>query len=349
MDMKQDILSMNHAELAELMKSFGQPAFRAKQIFLWLHQRSASSFDEMTNLPATLRARLKALCTINHPVLLREQNASDAVKFLWELSDGNAVESVFMRHDYGSSLCISTQVGCRMGCAFCASTIGGLMRNLTPAEMLGQIYAAAAATGQRVDRVVLMGIGEPLDNFSNVLRFLELLHDPDGLGLSHRHISLSTCGIVPQIDELAALRLQLTLSISLHATDNITRDSLMPINRRYPIEELLCACKNYFSVTGRRISYEYALISGVNDSPSEAKRLAGLLSDQPCHVNLIPLNPVQGKLFSQTGRQEAERFREIIASAGLSCTIRRAFGGEIDAACGQLRRNRGTEYNKGGN
>ena len=261
------------------------------------------------------------------------------MKFLFALGDGNTIESVLMRHDYGNSLCISSQVGCRMGCKFCASTIGGKIRDLRPSEMLGQIYAAGRLTGERIDSIVMMGIGEPLDNFQNVGRFLELVHHPKGLHLSHRHISLSTCGLVPMIDELAKRKYQLTLSVSLHACDNETRGRIMPVNHSYPIEELLAACKRYFEATGRRISYEYSLIAGVNDSPEQAKRLLALLRDQSCHVNLIPVNPVAETGFQRGSRRDAEAFRDILTAGGLSATIRRELGTEIDAACGQLRRN----------
>ncbi|MEG1849697.1 MAG: 23S rRNA (adenine(2503)-C(2))-methyltransferase RlmN, partial [Oscillospiraceae bacterium] len=279
-------------------------------------------------------------CYINALTERRRQTAADGtVKFLFALRDGNAVESVLMRHDYGDSLCISTQVGCKMGCKFCASTLGGKIRDLTASELLDQLYCASALTGRHIDSVVMMGIGEPLDNLQNVLRFLELVREPDGLGLSHRHISLSTCGLADRIDELAAYHLQLTLSVSLHAADDKTRSSIMPVNRKFPIETLLDACKRYFATTGRRISYEYALIAGVNDSPAHAARLAALLHDQGCHVNLILVNPVKETGFSRGSRAEAERFRESLAATGLSATIRRELGTEIDAACGQLRRS----------
>lgn len=336
---KLDVGSMRRGELAELMRSMGQPPFRAGQLFSWLHQKQAADFSQMTNLPAALRGALERQCFIAPVGELRRQTASDGtVKFLFALFDGNAVESVLMRHDYGNSLCISTQVGCRMGCRFCASTIGGKVRDLTASEMLGQIYAAGRLTGQKVDSVVLMGIGEPLDNMENLLRFLDLVRDPDGLGLSHRHLSLSTCGLVEQIDALAAHQYQLTLSVSLHACDNETRDKIMPVNRRYPMEQLLAACRRYFDQTGRRVSFEYSLIAGVNDSPAQAGRLASLLAGMNCHVNLIRVNPVPEAGFCSAGRREAEQFRDILAQNGIAATIRRELGREIDAACGQLRR-----------
>jgi 23S rRNA (adenine2503-C2)-methyltransferase len=343
---KLDIRSMSREEIADLLASLSQPAFRTKQVFSWLQQKRVSSFDEMTNLPAALRQALDERCEIITLKEKRRQTASDGtVKFLFELPDGNTIESVLMRHDYGNSLCISSQVGCRMGCRFCASTIGGKVRDLRPSEMLGQIDAAGRLSGLSIDSIVMMGIGEPLDNFDNVIRFLELLRDPDGFALSHRHVSLSTCGVVPRIDELAQKRYQLTLSVSLHACDNETRDKIMPVNHSYPIEELMAACKRYFAATGRRISYEYSLIAGVNDSPGQAKKLCALLKGQACHVNLIPVNPVTETGFRRGSRESAERFCNILNQNGLTATIRREFGTEIDAACGQLRRR---EQQQGG-
>lgn len=336
---KLDILSMLPAELETLVRDMGQPKFRAGQLFGWLHGKLAVRFDEMTNLPAAFRTALEACCYITQLTARQCQTASDGTaKYLFELPDGNTIESVLMRHDYGNSLCISSQVGCRMGCRFCASTIGGKVRNLSAAEILSQIYTVTKLSGQRVDSVVIMGIGEPLDNFENIVRFLELVRDPNGLNLSHRHISLSTCGLVDKIDDLSALSYQLTLSVSLHACDNETRDKIMPVNKRYPIETLLAACRRYFAKTGRRISYEYALIAGVNDSPQQAKKLLALLKDQSCHVNLIPVNPVAETGFTRGSRKQAEEFRDILTAGGLSATIRRELGSEIDAACGQLRR-----------
>jgi len=343
---KTELLSLRPDELAALLKGWGQPSFRAGQLFGWLHQKRAHTFDEMTDLPAALRQRLAERCALTAPAERRRQTSADGStsKLLLELADGNCIETVLMRHDYGASLCISSQVGCRMGCRFCASTLGGKVRDLTAGEMLGQVYAATELLKTHIDSLVLMGIGEPLDNFENVMRFLDLIHDPKGLCLSHRHISLSTCGLVPRIDELAEKKLQLTLSVSLHACDNETRDRIMPVNRTYPIEELLAACRRYFAKTGRRISYEYALIAGVNDSAAQARRLAELLSDQVCHVNLILVNPVTETGFCRGSRREAERFCAILRQSGLSATIRREFGGDIDAACGQLRRREQREH-----
>ena len=333
-----DIGSMDQGELKGLMEDLSQPKFRAKQIFEWLHKKHAASFDAMSNLPLSLRTRLDEMCYIGYPKELLRRTTSDTAKFLLELFDKNTIEMVLMRHNYGNSLCISTQVGCAMGCAFCASTIGGRVRNLTAYEMLSQIYLAEDLSHSRVDSVVLMGMGEPLDNMDNVLRFLKLLGDPSGKCMSQRHVSLSTCGLADRIDELAQHRLQLTLSVSLHAATDEQRDRLMPVNRRYPLSRLMKSCCDYFDMTGRRISYEYSLINGENDTPEDARRLSALLRGQTCHVNLILINPVEGKSFSPPQRAAAERFRDIIESNRIPCTIRRSFGAEIDAACGQLRR-----------
>lgn len=347
-DGKFDILSLLPEELEQLVISMGQPKFRAQQIFGWLHDKRVGSFSDMKNIPAALISELEQSCIIVLPSEKRRQTSGDGatVKFLFELYDGNTIESVLMRHDYGNSLCISSQVGCRMGCKFCASTIGGKLRDLLAGEMLGQVYAVSALSGQKVDSIVMMGIGEPLDNFDNVMRFLELVRHPKGLNLSHRHISLSTCGVVPRIYELAEKKLQLTLSISLHACDNATRDKIMPVNHSYPIEELLKACKDYFATTGRRISYEYSLIGGVNDSHEQAKKLLALLKGQNCHVNLIPVNPVEETGFTRGSREQAESFCKILNDGGISSTIRREFGTDIDAACGQLRRKDAKEEKK---
>ena len=337
---KLDIMSLLPEELELAVAEMRQPKFRAGQLFGWLHEKRVGTFAQMSNLPADFRQMLAERYVIPQVVERRRQTAKDGTaKFLFQLDDGNMIESVLMRHDYGNSLCISSQVGCRMGCRFCASTIGGKVRDLRASEMLGQIYTVAALTAVRVDSIVIMGIGEPLDNFDNVIRFLELVRHPKGLNLSHRHISLSTCGLVEQIDDLAALSYQLTLSVSLHACDNETRDKIMPINHKYPIEDLLAACRRYFVKTGRRISYEYALIAGVNDSAEQAAKLLALLKGQSCHVNLIPVNPVAETGFTRGSRKQAEQFRDILIGGGLSATIRRELGSEIDAACGQLRRN----------
>ena len=342
---KLDLKSMTLPELKELMADLGQPAFRAGQLFSWLHEKRAGSFDEMTNLPAALRRELAERCTLTRLTVLHElvSRLDGTRKYLYRLGDGNCIETVLMHYHHGTSLCISTQVGCRMGCNFCASTLGGLVRCLTPSEMLEQVYETVRQAGERVDSLVLMGIGEPLDNYDNVIRFLRLLTDPKGYNLGQRHISLSTCGLVDRIYDLAKEDLGITLSISLHAPDNETRNRTMPVNRRWPIEELMRACRDYFKTTGRRISFEYALIKGVNDSPEDARKLADLLDGMVCHVNLIPVNPVKERGYDRSGAADIHRFAETLGRLGVNATVRRELGGDIDAACGQLRR----QYEKG--
>ena len=336
---KTGLKSMTREELVLLLAGWGEAKFRAGQLFEWLHGKRARSFDEMTNLSKPLRQKLQESCYINGLEAKRILEAQDGTaKFLFRLRDGNTVESVLMAHDYGNSLCISSQVGCRMGCAFCASTIGGKVRDLAASELLDQVYEAGRLSGKRIDSVVLMGIGEPLDNFGAVLRFLTLVRDPKGLGLSHRHISLSTCGLCEEIDRLADEKLQITLSVSLHAADDETRDRIMPVNRKYKIGRLMQSCRRYFEITGRRVSYEYALIGGVNDGLETARKLAALLRGQNCHVNLIPVNPVAETPYRRGSRKSAEAFRAELERLGLAATIRREMGTEIDAACGQLRR-----------
>ena len=332
-----DIKSMTQPELAAWLKERGEPAFRAKQLFLWLH-RGAGSFDEMTNLSKSLREKLAAECRITRPQVARKQvSALDGtIKYLWQLQDGNCIETVLMRYHHGNTVCISSQVGCRMGCAFCASTLGGKVRDLTPSEMLDQVLFTQLDSGLPISNIVLMGIGEPLDNFDTVLRFLELVNHPDGLNIGMRHISLSTCGLVDKIDRLAQHRLQLTLSVSLHAPDDETRSRIMPVNRGIGVERLFAACRRYFEVTGRRISYEYAMIDGVNDSDRQADLLAAHLKGTPGHVNLIPLNEVKESPL-RPSRRVAE-FQKRLERQGVTATVRRKLGGDIDASCGQLRR-----------
>ena len=332
-----DIKSMTQPELAAWLKERGEPAFRAKQLFLWLH-RGAGSFDEMTNLSKSLREKLAAECRITRPQVARKQvSALDGtIKYLWQLQDGNCIETVLMRYHHGNTVCISSQVGCRMGCAFCASTLGGKVRDLTPSEMLDQVLFTQLDSGLPVSNIVLMGIGEPLDNLDHVLRFLELVNHPDGLNIGMRHISLSTCGLVDKIDKLAQHRLQLTLSVSLHAPDNETRSRIMPVNRGVGVDRLFAACRRYFEVTGRRISYEYAMIDGVNDSDRQADLLAAHLKGTPGHVNLIPLNEVKESPL-RPSRRVAE-FQKRLERQGVTVTVRRRLGGDIDASCGQLRR-----------
>ena len=335
-----DIKSMTISELEALLTGMGQPKFRAKQLFSWMHDKRVLSFDEMKNLPASLREQLKRDCSLTAFTTERRlcSQTDGTIKYLYRLEDGEYVESVLMRYEHGISLCISTQVGCRMGCSFCASTKAGFVRHLTPSEILEQVYAAGRDTGERISSIVLMGIGEPLDNFDNVMRFLELVAAPEGLNLSHRHISLSTCGLVNRIYELADMDLQITLSISLHATNDETRDAIMPVNHKWKIGELLEACRYYTDKTHRRISYEYSLISGVNDSPQQAAELAALLKGSLCHVNLIPVNYVEEAGYEKSSRQRIYQFQKVLCDRGVNATVRRTLGADIDAACGQLRR-----------
>ena len=334
-----NLRSLTLAELADLLKTMGQPAFRAKQVFTWLH-RGIRSFDEMTDLPKTLRAALAEEYPLYTPQAVRRQESArdGTVKYLWRLSDGNCVETVLMRYHYGNTVCISTEVGCRMGCAFCASTLGGLVRRLEPAEMLDQVLFTQLDSGLPISHIVLMGIGEPLDNFDNVLKFLENVNSPLGLNISMRHISLSTCGLVPKIDALAEKKLQLTLSVSLHAPNNSVRDTIMPVNRAYPMEELIAACRRYYQATSRRISFEYAMIDGVNDTEYHARLLAKHARAVCAHVNLIPLNHVEERQFKPSTPGHMKAFIKILEDAGVNVTVRRKLGGDVDASCGQLRR-----------
>ena len=339
-ELRIDIKSMTLPELTALMKDWGEPGFRAGQLFSWLHEKRVRDWSEMTNLSAALRQKLAERCTLTQlTVLHRLVSSIDGTqKYLYRLADGNCIETVLMKYRHGNSLCISTQVGCRMSCNFCASTLGGLVRHLTPSEMLEQVYETVRQSGERVDSLVLMGIGEPLDNYDNVIRFLRLLTDPKGYNLGQRHISLSTCGLVDRIYDLAKEDLGITLSISLHAPDNETRNKTMPVNRRWPVEQLMQACRDYFRTTGRRISFEYALIKGVNDSPADAQKLAKLLDGMICHVNLIPVNPVKERGYDRTAQQDIHRFVNTLGRLGVNATVRRELGSDINAACGQLRR-----------
>ena len=332
-----DLKSMTLEELSGFLRSMGEPAFRGRQVFTWLH-KGVSSFDEMSNLSKALREKLKEQCILTVPRVAKKQvSARDGtIKYLWQMADGNCVESVLMRYHHGNTVCISSQVGCRMGCAFCASTIAGKVRNLTPAEMLDQVLFTQQDSGAEVSNIVLMGIGEPMDNLDNVLRFLELVNHPDGINIGMRHISLSTCGVIPGIARLAELGLQLTLSISLHAPDSETRSKIMPVNRAYDVEALFAACHEYFRKTGRRISFEYAMIDGVNDHDWQADLIAKRLLGMPGHVNLIPLNEVTESPFRPSRRMAA--FQKQLEAQGITATVRRSLGGDIDASCGQLRR-----------
>lgn len=338
---KRDIKSMSLEELTEGIAALGEKPFRAKQIYQWLHEKLVSGFDEMTNLSAALREKLKSsfLLTTLTPVEEHISKLDGTRKYLFDLGDGNMIESVWMEYQHGNSVCISTQVGCRMGCRFCASTIGGVVRNLTAAEMLDQVYRMQVITGKRVSNVVLMGSGEPLDNYDNVVRFIRLITDEKGLNLSGRNITLSTCGLVERMHDLATLKLPITLALSLHASNQEDRKKLMPIAFKYSLDEVLKACDDYYVATGRRISYEFSLVSGVNDSKESARELGELLRGRNCHVNLIPVNPIKERDFTAPNHANAVSFQKILEKYGISVTIRREMGRDINGACGQLRRS----------
>ncbi len=332
-----DLRSMTLEELTAWLKEQGEPAFRAKQIFHWLY-RGVTSFDEMSDLSKALRQKLAGQCFLTVPKVVRKQvsKLDGTIKYLWELSDGNCIETVLMRYQHGNTVCISSQVGCRMGCAFCASTLAGKVRDLSPAEMIAQVLFTQLDSGEPISNIVLMGIGEPLDNFDTVMKFLTLVNHPEGLNIGMRHISLSTCGLTDKIDKLAQYGLQLTLSVSLHAPDDETRSKIMPVNRSVGVDKLMETCRRYFQTTGRRISYEYAMIDGVNDSDWQADLLASLLKGTPGHVNLIPLNDVEESPLKPSRRVAA--FQKRLERHGVTVTVRRKLGGDIDASCGQLRR-----------
>ena len=336
---KNCISSYTLEGLTALMKELGQPAFRAKQIFHWLHQKLVTEFSAMTDQPKALLAKLEEGYYIAAPVIARRQQSKDGtVKYLFALADGNCIETVIMRYHYGVTACVSTQVGCRMGCRFCASTQAGRVRNLEAGEIAAQIYAAQKDIGERISHIVLMGIGEPLDNFDNVMDFLSIISSPDGVNIGMRNISLSTCGVVPMIDKLAEKKLQLTLSISLHAPNDEMRSKMMPVNDAYPVAQLIAACRRYQETTGRRVSFEYSMVRGVNDSPATAKELAALIRGMGAHVNLIPINPVDGSPYSATDAENVKRFQSLLTDLGVNATVRRRLGSDISAACGQLRR-----------
>ena len=336
-----DIRSMTLEELKEAMTALGEKPFRAKQIYEWLHVRLVDDFDEMTNLSRALREKLRENYALWPLQALRVQTSmiDGTKKFLFALSDRQVVESVWMQYHHGDSVCISSQVGCRMGCKFCASGIGGLVRNLTVGEMLAQVYAIQKLTGERVSNVVVMGTGEPFDNYDTLIQFLRMLTDTNGLNISQRNITVSTCGIVPKIRAFAEEDLQVTLALSLHASDNEKRKELMPIAYTYSLGEVMDACRYYFQKTGRRMTYEYSLVGGVNDTREDAKALAGLLRGQNCHVNLIPVNPVKEKGYVQPDRTAVLDFKDKLEKYGINATIRREMGRDIDGACGQLRRS----------
>ena len=342
---KRCITSFTIEQLTALMKELGQPGFRAKQIFHWVHQKQAAEFSQMTDQPKALIARLEQDFYIAQHKVRRCQRSKDGtVKYLFELADGNCIETVLLRYNYGNTVCVSTQVGCRMGCRFCASTQGGRVRNLEAGEIAAEIYGVMRDTGERVSHVVLMGIGEPLDNFDNVMDFLEIVSCADGINIGMRNFSLSTCGLVPMIDKLAEKKLQLTLSVSLHAPENTMRSSMMPVNNAYPVEQLIAACRRYQQTTGRRISFEYSMVRGVNDSDQTAAMLAKLIRGMGAHVNLIPINPVDGSPYSASDDANVRRFQQRLMDLGVNATVRRRLGQDISAACGQLRR----EDSKGG-
>lgn len=338
---QKDIKSYNLSELKEAIVSMGEKAFRAAQIYQWIHIEKVQNFDEMSNISKSLREKLKEtyeLVTV-YPVQILTSKIDGTKKYLFRLKDDIVIESVLMRYHHGNSVCISTQAGCRMGCKFCASTLNGLERNLTPSELLSQIYEIERDIGERVSNIVLMGSGEPLDNYENVMKFLELITDENGKHLSQRNITLSTCGLVPKIKEMADSGLQITLALSLHASDDDTRKELLPIGRKYSIAEVLNACQYYFKQTGRRITFEYSLVAGVNDTKEEAVKLAKLVSGMNCHVNLIPVNPIKERDFKQSNREAVLRFQKILEKNKINVTIRREMGRDINGACGQLRKS----------
>jgi len=334
------IRDLNLAELERDVALLGMPKYRAEQIARWVHGKGAGSYAEMTNLPEEAREKLLDSYEITLPQVLekRVSRDGDTVKYLLALTDGQAVESVLMKYRHGYSACLSTQVGCRMGCRMCASGMGGLVRNLAPGEIIGQIWSMQHDSGRRIGGIVLMGSGEPLDNYDAVVKFIELSGAPWGLNIGQRHITLSTCGIVPRIEDLMRLRLSITLAVSLHAPNNALRNKLLPVNKKYPLELLLPACRRYARETGRRVTFEYALLSGINDGVEHARELAGILRGIHCHINLIPANPVPGRGFGRSGREAANTFLLLLEKAGYRVTVRRELGLDIDAACGQLRR-----------
>lgn len=338
---KKDIKSLTLEELSEFVAELGEKPFRAKQLYQWMHEKLASSYDEMTNLPRTFREKLaeNSVCTALKTVQMLESAVDGTRKYLFGLEDGNVIESVLMKYKHGNSVCISSQVGCRMGCRFCASTLDGLTRNLRPSEMLDQIYRIQASTGERVSNVVVMGSGEPLDNYDNLIRFIRLLSDGRGLNISQRNITVSTCGIVPKIRQLAEEGLSITLALSLHAPTDEIRKTLMPIANSYPLKDVMDACHTYFEKTGRRLTFEYSLVMGVNDNLKEAAMVTDLLKGRHGHVNLIPVNPIKERNYKQSGREAIENFKNYLEKHGINVTVRREMGRDINGACGQLRKS----------
>lgn len=336
-----DIKSLTLSELEEELGRLGEKAFRAKQIYQWLHQKLAADFDEMTNLSKDLREKLKKnfVLTTLQMVDVRISKIDGTRKYLFRLADGNVIESVWMQYHHGNSVCISSQVGCRMGCRFCASTLDGLARNLTASEMLDQIYRIQVHTGERVSNIVIMGSGEPMDNYDNVIRFLHMISDEKGLNISQRNITVSTCGIVPRIEQLTQENLQITLALSLHAPNDEVREGLMPIAKSYKLKDVLAACRGYFEKTGRRLTFEYSLVQGVNDNLEEARQLTALLKDMHGHVNLIPVNPIKERDYVQSGQKAIQDFKNYLERHGIAVTVRREMGRDINGACGQLRRS----------
>lgn len=340
MSEKTDIKSLNFKELQEYMLSIGEKKFRAKQVYEWLHQKQVQSFGEMTNLSKDLQKKLEeqAGLTVLEPVEVQVSKLDGTRKYLFRLEDGNVIESVLMKYKHGNSVCISSQVGCRMGCRFCASTLDGLVRGLTPGEMLEQIYRIGQDIGERISNVVVMGTGEPMDNFDNLLKFIELLTDENGLHISQRNLTVSTCGIVPRMRELADYKLAITLALSLHASNQKKRLSLMPVANKYEIHEVVDACRYYFAQTGRRVTFEYSLVGGVNDTDEDAAELSQLIRGMNCHVNLIPVNPIKERDYVQSDTESIQAFKAKLEKNGINVTVRREMGRDIDGACGQLRR-----------
>ena len=338
---KIDIKSLNYDELADYIVSIGEKKFRAAQLYSWMHEKLACSYDEMTNISDKLKKVLKenTLYTCLEPVRVQESQIDGTKKYLFRLYDGNLIESVFMRYHHGNSVCISSQVGCKMGCRFCASTLNGCVRNLEPSEMLDQIYRIQSLTGERVSNIVIMGSGEPMDNYDNVVKFLGLINSDKGLNISQRNITVSTCGLVPRIKQLAELKLQITLAISLHAPNDELRKTMMPIAYTYSIEQIMDACRYYLLQTARRISFEYSLVKGVNDSPECAKQLIKLVHGMNCHINLIPVNPIKERDYRQSEQKAIYAFKNKLEKNGINVTIRREMGRDIDGACGQLRKS----------